>query len=370
MFVTMALTSLLVCADAQAIQVLTRILQDLGIAVETCGNLPMAQARLDDQHFDAVLLDCHQEAAAMELIVHTRSEAINKTTVVIAIVGSSNNVREIFSKGASFALYKPISRERAAHSMRAARGLMQRERRIGPRIAVEAKASVAYSGKEDVPAALVDLSEEGMALRTGSKLPPACKVYFQFSLPGNSSLVRLSGEVMWQDSAGRAGIRFADVPQVSRRALKNWLQANPVTQRDPAVASAPGASATDDTSERLSAGLGLLSVAAGDRRDLSRRRCCLGVEVYRANISAPTRCTLIDVSSGGCYVESSETFPEGTPLELVVRTENLKLRILGKVQSMHPGFGMGIKFSLRTEEHRQQVQQLIACAESESRLSI
>ena len=99
-----------------------------------------------------------------------------------------------------------------------------------------ADASIAYAGKEDVPAALVDLSEEGMAFRSDSKLPPYCKVYFQFALPGNSSLIRLSGEVMWQDSSGRVGIRFAHVPQSSRRVLNDWLQANLSSQAQ----AAPG----------------------------------------------------------------------------------------------------------------------------------
>jgi hypothetical protein len=46
------------------------------------------------------------------------------------------------------------------------------------------------------------------------------------------------------------------------------------------------------------------------------------------------------------------------------------LRIHGKVQSTNPGFGMGVKFSLRTDDHRNQVQQLIACAQAEPRLLI
>src|SRR5579864_8371102 len=208
----MSLTSLLVCSDAQAVQVLSRILQDLGIAVESCGDLRMARARIADRHFDALLVDCQNEPAAVELIAHARSSATKKIGVAIALVSGRNEVREIFAKGASFILYKPISRERAAHSMRAARSLMQSERRVRPRIPVQANTSIAYAGKEDVPAALVDLSEEGIAFRSDSKLPPCCKVYFQFALPGNASLVRLSGEVMWQDSDGRVGIRFAHVP--------------------------------------------------------------------------------------------------------------------------------------------------------------
>ena len=57
MAVNMALTSLLVCSDAQAVQVLSRILQGLGISVESCGDLRMARARIEDRHFDALLVD-------------------------------------------------------------------------------------------------------------------------------------------------------------------------------------------------------------------------------------------------------------------------------------------------------------------------
>ena len=368
MAMNMALTSLLVCSDAQAVQVLSRILQDLGIAVESCGDLRMARARIADRHFDALLVDCQDEPAAVELIAQARKNPANQNVVAIAIVSGRNEVRGIFAKGANFMLYKPISRERAAHSMRAACGLMQRERRTRPRIPLQAQTSIAYAGKEDVPAALVDLSVDGIALRSDSKLPPYCKVYFQFALPGNTSLVRLSGEVMWQDSSGRVGIRFAQVPQSSRRLLSDWLQANLPLSSEVAPSTSAVSASDDDSGLRLSAGLGLLSVSAADRRNLSRHACCLGAEVYRAHSNVATRCTLIDISPGGCYIETTETFGSGTALEIVVRTEDLRLRIQGRVLSMHPGFGMGVEFTLRTEEHRKQVQQLLACAQSEPKL--
>jgi len=370
MAVNMALTSLLVCPDASVVQVLSRILQEMGIAVEVCADLRMAQARLEDQHFDAVLVDCQNEPAAVELIAHARNAATNKVAVAIALVSGQNEVRDIFAKGATFVLYKPISRERAAHSMRAARSLMESERRIRPRIPVETNTSIAYAGKENVPAALVDLSEEGIAFRSDSKLPPYCKVYFQFTLPGSPSLVRLSGEVMWQDSSGRVGIRFAQVPQTSRRVLNDWIKANPAAPPQVDTPVSRVSTADDDLSLRLSASLGMLSASAADRRNILRHACCLGAEVYRADKRAPTRCTLVDISPGGCYVETAETLPSGTPLEIVVRTESLRIAIHGEVQSMHPGFGMGVKFVLRTDEQRKQVQQLIACAQSRPKLLI
>ncbi len=365
----MALTSLLVCSDAQAVQVLSRILQDLGIAVEACGDLRMAHARLYDRHFDVLLVDCKDEPAAVELIAQARKIPANQNVVAIAIVSVRNEVRGIFAKGANFILYKPISPERAAHSMRAACGLMQSERRTRPRIPLQADTSIDYAGKENVPAALVDLSEDGIAFRSDSKLPPYCKVYFQFALPENTSLVRLSGEVMWQDSSGRVGIRFAQVPRSSRQVLNDWLQANLPSSLEATPAASQDSTSVEDPGLRLSAGLGLLSSSSADRRNLSRHACCLGAEVYRANTKAATRCTLIDISSGGCYLETTETFPSGTALEIVVRTQDLRLRIHGKVLGTHPGFGMGVEFSLRTGEHRKQVEQLIACAQSEPKVS-
>lgn len=370
MAVNMALTSLLVCPDTQAVQVLSRILEEMGIAVEVCGDLGMARARLADRCFDALLVDCQNEPAAVELIAHARNSTTNKISVAVALVSGGNEVRNIFAKGASFILYKPISRERAVHSMRAARGLMRSERRFRPRIPVQASTTIAYAGKENVPAALVDLSEEGVAFRSDTKLPPYCKVYFQFALPGSVSLIQLSGDVMWQDSSGRVGIRFAQVPQTSRRVLNDWIKANPASPSEAATPASPVATTKDEAAERLSAGLGLLSASAADRRNISRHPCCLGAQVYRADNRAPTRCTLIDISSGGCYVETAETFPSGTALEIVVRTEDLRLAIHGEVQSTHRGFGMGVKFILRTDEQRKQVQQLIACAQAEPRLLI
>jgi CheY-like chemotaxis protein len=363
----MALTSLLVCADAEAVQVLSRVLDDLGIQVEACGDAHAARARVNEQSFHAVIVDCADETAGADFITYARKTSGNQSAVIVAMVDGRNPVSDIFARGANFALYKPISRERAAHSIRAARGLIRQERRIQPRIPVHSKASIAYAGKEDAPATLVDLNDRGLGVRAEDRLSPSCKVYFQFSLPENDSVVRLAGEVMWQDAAGRVGIRFAQIPQGSRKVLQGWVQANSSPEINPESES-PG-SHTDDLGVGLTAGLGLLSVSAADRRKLERQTCRLGAEVYRMASSAPIRCTLSDVSAAGCYLEASETLCVGTALEIVVRTQNLKFGIAGTVQSEHPGFGMGVRFSLRNEEQKKQVQQLIVWAQGEAKLS-
>jgi len=361
----MALTSLLVCADAEAVQVLTRVIQDLGMEVDSCRDPHSAQNLLRARAFDAIIVDCIDRDAASQLIHSIRNEPVNRSTVIVVLVSQNNQVNEIFAQGANFALYKPVSEERATHSIRAARGLIRQERRVQPRIPVAASTSLAYPGQEQASGTLIDLNESGMGLEAQDRLPPRCRVYFQFALPGNSPVIRLAGEVMWQDSYRRVGIRFVQVPQASRKLLQTWVEAGRASQSAESSAPAPDGG---EVSLGLSAGLGLLSVSAADRRRISRQACHLGADVYRMGSDVPLRCSLGDIGSGGCYVETTDTVPVGSVLEIVVRTEGMKLTIAGTVQSTHPGFGMGVKFNLRNDEQRNQVQQLIDCAKTEPKL--
>jgi Tfp pilus assembly protein PilZ len=94
--------------------------------------------------------------------------------------------------------------------------------------------------------------------------------------------------------------------------------------------------------------------------------CSLGAEVYREDSTVPHHTKLSDISTGGCYVETPETFPEGTVLTIVVRTAERKLCLAGKVARLNPGYGMGVRFVLANEAERTQVQQLIDCVQSDS----
>jgi CheY-like chemotaxis protein len=362
----MALTSLVVCADAKAVQVLSHVLLGLGIGVEHCGDSPAAVDRLVAQPFDAILVDCKDQQLGLELIATARKTPANKTAVVVAMVDGSNQVRKLLASGANFILYKPVSAERAGSSLQAARGLMRREKRRKPRIPLHAQASIDYAGTENVPATLLDLSEEGLAIQSECRLPHHCQVYFQFMLPGHKSMVRLSGEVVWQDASGRVGIRFAHVPQTSRRVLSEWIGTN--LSRSDAEQNLRPASDRPEAKPPVSlpAGLGLRSLSSSNRRGQTRHACHLGADLYRAGSSVPNRCNLSDISVGGCYVETTEPFPSGTAVNIVVRTRDMKLSVQGTVQVMHPGYGMGVKFSIKTPDQQEHVRQLIAWQATET----
>jgi c-di-GMP-binding flagellar brake protein YcgR len=250
---------------------------------------------------------------------------------------------------------------------------MQREKRRSGRVAVHAPVSLDYANVENVPATLVDLSEEGSALQSEKKLPPDCRVYFQFALPGHTSLIRLSAELVWQDATGRVGMRFVNVPTTSRRVLRNWLASNapstvssapkvprPAESIAKATAAVPAAPPPAPQPE---SGLARLRANPGNRRTQSRHACRLGADVFRVGTSVPNRCSLSDISSGGCYVEMPTPFPVGTHVEILVRTQDLKIRVQGVVQAVHPGFGMGVQLTLKTAEHHDHVQSLIRLLE-------
>jgi CheY-like chemotaxis protein len=366
----MALKSLVVCADDATNRTLREILEAIGLSVEICTSAGEVPARLAAQRYDSILLDCDHEAEAFEVLRQARASDRNATSLAIAIASPRSNVRQMFSLGINFVLYKPLSEERAWSSLRAARSLMQREKRRSRRVAVHAGITLDYANVENVPATLLDLSEEGSAVQSEKKLPPDCRVYFQFALPGHTSVIRLSAEVAWQDATGRVGVRFVNVPTSSRRVLRNWLAANapatvtaaPQVPRPEAIAKITPAA--PEQAETLTA---RLRSKPGNRRTQSRHACRLGADVYRTGVPVPNRCSLTDISSGGCYIEMPTPFPSGTHVEIVVRAEQMKLRVQGIVQSVHPGFGMGVQLVLKTAEHHDHVQSLIRLLEESSR---
>ena len=67
---------------------------------------------------------------------------------------------------------------------------MAREKRGKLRVSLHAPASITYANAENVAATLLDLSEDGLAIQSERRLPPRCKVYFQFNLPRFSRAIR------------------------------------------------------------------------------------------------------------------------------------------------------------------------------------
>ncbi|MFY9907321.1 MAG: PilZ domain-containing protein [Terriglobales bacterium] len=366
----MDLRALVVCLDQESADLLTLSLSELGILVERVPSTAEGLELLESHHFNAVVLDYRPDQSSEEFLTRLRLSPKNRSTLLIAIVDSGFNARPVFGLGANFVLYRPLSSERTRISLRAARGLMRRERRRASRTPVNSKANVAYPGAPELSALLTDLSEGGTSIHTNSRIPSSCKVYFEFALPSQEQLIRLSGEVAWQDASGRTGIRFLDVPQSSRRLMQNWLQQN---NPQATIAGAIAATVTESAANQSLATPPRMGneakpelkdssaiANASNRRGEHRFACKLGAEVYRLGSKVPNRCILSDISEGGCYVEMPSPFSGQSGVEILVRTADTKLRISGQVMTIHPGFGMGVRFMFRDSVEREEVLRLLA----------
>jgi hypothetical protein len=383
----MTLSALLVCTDPAAAGILHRVLEELSIEVEFCPDFPRAGIRLAQDRFDVVIVESPSNSEIVSLLRETRVSRLNDATLAVVVISGQETSREMFSLGVNFVLYKPVAYERALSSLRAARAVMRKEKRKTARASVYAHATVDYADTQQEKATLVNLAQDGMSVRFGKKVPPTGKVYFQFQLPEQKSSVRLSGQVVWQDWNGRAGIQFVDVPKTSRRLITEFLDANlskasadskdgeveiACTQQKkagtitvemeepiPVVSAAEQSHGRSNSPANYAAALAVDSVSdENNRRNQTRYSCRIGAEVYRTGTSVPNHCCLTDLSSGGCYLEFTLPFPSGASVEILVRTYEMKLRLRGVVQASHPGFGMGVAFELNTKEQRANVQKL------------
>src|SRR5262249_49520677 len=107
----MILQALLVSKDDQAAETLTQVLTDFGVAVDRSSAADVAVARMEEQHFDQIIVDFDDPSSA-SLVLEANRQAGTKQgnpAVTVALVHDSSQIRAILGAGAHFILIKPIS---------------------------------------------------------------------------------------------------------------------------------------------------------------------------------------------------------------------------------------------------------------------
>jgi CheY-like chemotaxis protein len=304
----MTLQALLVSTDNSAAEVLGRVLPTLGIAMDRSSDPETTVARIQQQKFDALLVDFDDPKLADEVLKTARR--LGSSALAVALVGDPSKVRAILSEGAHFVLHKPVSEEAAKAGLRPAAALLSRERRRAFRVPVQAPVAITLSDTRKVDGILLDLSETGMDVLTAEPQAPGSLLFFNFQLPDGTLQIEAHGQVAWANPNGQTGVHFLDIPENITAQLKTWLKAAATT-----AGAAP-------------------------------------------NETVP-HCKLTDLSLGGCYVETNAPFPEKALVDLCLKTEEMEVHTEGMVRVAHPGFGMGVEFPSRTAEQRAQVANLI-----------
>src|SRR4051812_26725464 len=216
--------SALICSqDARTLKVLQVLLAGMSIDTEVCDDRDSARRHLVRRNFDGIFVDGSVPSAS-DLLREIKDTPGGQRAVPFAILEGKTSVKEAFSLGAGFILYKPLSLEKTKTSLRAAHGLMMRERRRQFRHTLEdVTAKITFRGGSEKTVEILDLSEGGMALHLREYVERRGKLRANFTLPGEKHAIEVEGEITWADDHGRLGVHFISMPDSSRAVLERWL---------------------------------------------------------------------------------------------------------------------------------------------------
>ena len=217
------LKALLLTRDQEVLRVLRRVLETVSVGLETVTSTDAARQTIAKRKFDAVLIDCDDVESGCEVIRELRRGKSNAKSIVFAVTNRVTSVKRAFEIGANFILEKPISVDRAARSVRAAHGLIMRERRRYHRHSIDTTAHLTYGSVRDVPVPLTNVSEGGLALAARHTPDMKGPVALRFELPGCNRALEAKGEFVWTSDGGRVGVRFVNLPSSTKYELDSWL---------------------------------------------------------------------------------------------------------------------------------------------------
>jgi periplasmic protein TonB len=122
----MGYQALLFCPDEKLARVVSQVFGELDFTVEVVQEPFAAVKKLMAQRYDAMVVDCENEANASLLFKSARNSGSNQSSLAIAVVEGQAGVAKAYRIGANLVLTKPINVEQAKGTLRVARGLLRK----------------------------------------------------------------------------------------------------------------------------------------------------------------------------------------------------------------------------------------------------
>jgi CheY-like chemotaxis protein len=205
-----------------AVKVLVATFAELGIEYKVSASVSETLEILATEYHSALILDFDLPDAAC-VAKMARSVPEKRRPVLFGMIGAATPVGSAFQAGANFVLYKPLDPNQVLHSFRAARGFMRGDRRSATRQKGETLAYLQFP-TGIVPALVMDVTEQGLSLQAAEGLTPLRGVPLRFLLPGTAEVIHATGDFIWADGNGRAGLFFSKIAPACQRALQAWLK--------------------------------------------------------------------------------------------------------------------------------------------------
>lgn len=218
----MGVNALVMSRSNGAVKVLVATFAELGIEYRVSASVPETLEILSAEHHSALIIDFDlPDAVCVAKMARTLPD--KRRPVLFGMIGAATPVGSAFQAGANFVLYKPLEPQQVLHSFRAARGFMHGDRRESTRQKSETLAYLQFP-TGIVPALVLDVTDQGLSLQAAEGLTPLRGIPLRFLLPGTEQVVHATGDFIWTDGNGRAGLFFSKIAPACQRDLQVWLK--------------------------------------------------------------------------------------------------------------------------------------------------
>jgi diguanylate cyclase (GGDEF)-like protein/putative nucleotidyltransferase with HDIG domain len=103
-----------------------------------------------------------------------------------------------------------------------------------------------------------------------------------------------------------------------------------------------------------------------DQRLHTRMKCRLTIELHPHPGDGPVFGNMIDLSLGGCYVETSAILNPSSNVKVVFSIDDGNLSAEGIVARLHPGSGVAIQFKEMSRDNREQMYRILEFVQSKT----
>lgn len=225
---------LVVSPDAKTNAILVQVFRDLGVIAQVCADHASASELFSRAKFEAVAVDLDNILERVPFVQELRQGRANRNAVVLAVATNDSAKNRAAEHGASFVIERPLVAEQLLPVLRAAYGFMLQDRRRYFRFVTELAVSIRRSSGAQFQCQTINVSSEGMALRTPTSMELGETVGVVFTISSPGPLLIAKGTVMWDDKHGKAGLHLRYANSQDKDRISEWLDGEFYMRQNPA----------------------------------------------------------------------------------------------------------------------------------------
>jgi len=209
---------------AAALGMTNKIFDEYGFSVRVVKSVSEADELIKRNSFDLAVFD-NDVPGVFSLSPQKPSGSVPR--VVFAMVNRAQGMG-LQGKRVHFVVQKPFSADLFLKSLRAAYGVILREKRAAYRQEVGSSALATTLMHEGSQRSLshvtvINVSKSGIGLEAREMLPQGSTLQLSFQLPGTKETVQVAATIIWTCENGKTGARFTHLVPAEQKKLHAWI---------------------------------------------------------------------------------------------------------------------------------------------------